>query len=90
MWIAGLLGGAIAVVASLSLANPQTEGFERASFVLGLVLFVAPWLFAYSDLEGAAANARMVGALTMIDSIWSGATVRRFHGRLQGGGGGTH
>jgi hypothetical protein len=45
-----------------------------------LSLFLATWLFSYPDQEGADAHARMIGALTMIDSIWSGASTRRSTG----------
>jgi hypothetical protein len=47
-----------------------------SSVVLGgsLRLFLAPWRFGYSGLHAVTADARMIGALTVIDAIWRGSS----------------
>ena len=65
-----------------------TRWRDWSSVVLGgsLMLFLAPWRFGYSGLHAVTGDARMIGALTVLDAILrgsSGAPVARPPGRLR-------
>lgn len=80
IWAAEVLGGLIVLTALWALAAPRSQGAEWTNATLGGLLFVAPWLFGYADLGGAAGNAWVVGALVASLSLWALGPARRTTG----------
>jgi len=48
-----------------SLAQPGSVASEYVHGVLGVLLFISPWVFAYSYLGGAAWTSWVAGVLTV-------------------------
>ena len=48
-----MFGALLAGTALVSLARPDVRATESLTVVLGALLFIAPWVFGYADLEGA-------------------------------------
>jgi len=76
IWVAGTLGVAIAALALGALYFDAGAGAEGVEALLGAALFVAPWVFDYSELSGAAGNAWAVGAAVVVAAA-VGYTVER-------------
>ncbi len=80
-WIAGVLVAAVGVVA---LAAPALALDEGAGIVLGVLLFLAPWLFGYADVGSANANAWIVGPLVALVSLWGVTAARQLSSHAHG------
>ncbi|OJY49654.1 MAG: hypothetical protein BGP03_18135 [Pseudonocardia sp. 73-21] len=65
-WALVVLGVLIAAAALWSLAAPGSVASEYAHVVFGVLLFVSPWVFTYSDLSGAAWTSWVAGVLAVI------------------------
>jgi uncharacterized membrane protein HdeD (DUF308 family) len=55
----------IAGTALWSLAQPGSVASEYVHAVLGVLLFISPWVFTYSDMAGAAWTSWVAGVLTL-------------------------
>ncbi len=42
---------------------------DKINIVLGIVLFLSPWLFGFADVQAAAMSAHIVGAIIAVISI---------------------
>ena len=42
---------------------------DKISIVLGIVLFLSPWLFGFANVQDAAMNAHIVGAIIFVIAI---------------------
>lgn len=63
--------GALLALASLwSLAQPGAVAIEGVHAVLGVLLFIAPWVLSYSDHRGAAWTSWIVGAVAVVAGLW--------------------
>jgi SPW repeat-containing protein len=62
-WAMVIIGAAIGVMALIALALPGAVIDEWATAAGGVVAFVAPWLFSYSDQSGAAWTSWIVGVV---------------------------
>jgi uncharacterized membrane protein HdeD (DUF308 family) len=70
--------GVLLVLSSIvSLARPNVIATEWVTIVLGVLLFVAPWVVGYGGLTGAAWTSWLVGALVVV----VGSTVVRASNR---------
>lgn len=65
MWTLIALGALIAADGLVSLAMPGMVFGEWGQLVLGVLLFVAPWVMSYTDMTGAAWTSWVVGVLTI-------------------------
>ena len=58
--------GALLVISSIvSLARPNLIAAEWATTLVGVLLFVAPWVVGYTGLTGAAWTSWLVGAVVV-------------------------
>ena len=62
-WIVGIL---MVVVGVVALANPAMVEIKYAALVLGIWLFLSPWILGYSAVASAAWNAWVVGIIAVI------------------------
>jgi SPW repeat len=61
--------GALLVISSIvSLARPDVTATKWATTVLGVLLFVAPWVVGYAGLTGAAWTSWLVGVVVVVVS----------------------
>ena len=62
------LGALLAISSIMSLARPNATATEWATILLGVLLFVAPWIVGYAGLTGAAWTSWLVGAIVVVVS----------------------
>jgi uncharacterized membrane protein HdeD (DUF308 family) len=60
------LGVLLAFSSIVSLARPNVIATEWATILIGVLLFVAPWVVGYSGLTGAAWTSWLVGAIVVV------------------------
>lgn len=65
LWTLVVFGVLIAAAGLWSLAAPGSVASEYAHVVLGVLLFVSPWVFGYADLAGAAWTSWVAGVLAV-------------------------
>ncbi|WP_037043894.1 SPW repeat protein [Pseudonocardia halophobica] len=65
-WPLVVLGVVLALTALWSLAAPGSVASEYGHGVLGVLLFIAPWVMGYSDLTGAAWTSWVAGVLAVL------------------------
>ena len=66
MWTMVILGALIAIDGLVSLASPGAVYGEGIQIVLGVLLFIAPWVMGYTEFNGASWTSWVAGALTII------------------------
>jgi ABC-type molybdate transport system permease subunit len=64
LWTLIVFGVVIAGTAAWSLAQPDSVASEYVHAVLGVLLFISPWVFGYADMVGAAWTSWIAGVLT--------------------------
>lgn len=74
MWSLIILGGLLAIVSLWALAQPTQPSSEWVNLVLGVLLFIAPWVMSYTDFELASWTSWIGGGLAVVVSAF-GATV---------------
>lgn len=65
LWPLIVFGVLVAATALWSLARPGSVASEYVHAVLGVLLFISPWVLAYSDLTGASWTSWIAGVLTV-------------------------
>jgi hypothetical protein len=83
---AAWVGGALLVVIGLwDLARPDNQFGEWLSGLVGVLIFVSPWVLGFTVLTQMAWSAWIVGVLAVVLAAWvlfgSGATQRRLVGQ---------
>ncbi|HEX4225416.1 MAG TPA: SPW repeat protein [Pseudonocardiaceae bacterium] len=68
MWTMVILGALIAIDGLISLAAPRQMASETIQAVLGVLLFIAPWVMGFAADSGAAWTSWIAGALTIVAS----------------------
>jgi uncharacterized membrane protein HdeD (DUF308 family) len=66
MWTMIVLGVLIALDGLASLAAPGQVYGEGIQIVLGVLMFISPWVMSYTDLNGISWTSWIIGALTVI------------------------
>lgn len=66
-WVLGVIG---VILALLSLAMPTNVVTEWLTVVLGIVLFVSPWIFGFAAVAAAAWTSWVIGILFIIAAGW--------------------
>jgi len=71
VWAMVVLGAALVVVSVWSLAMPTATAIEWTHAVVGLLAFLAPWIFSYTGKSGAAWTSWILGAATVVLGLWA-------------------
>jgi hypothetical protein len=66
MWTLIILGALIAIDGLVSLTMPDLVASEGIQMVLGVLLFISPWVMGYTSMSAASWSAWIIGALTLI------------------------
>jgi SPW repeat len=66
-----LLGIITALVALWSLAIPGAVAAEGLVAVLGVLLFISPWVMSFHTVTGMAWTAWITGAVTFVAGLWA-------------------
>lgn len=66
MWTMIILGALIALDGLVSLAMPGMVYGEGVQIVLGVLMFLSPWVIGYTEFNGASWTAWIAGVLTII------------------------
>jgi uncharacterized membrane protein HdeD (DUF308 family) len=64
-WALIVLGALLAIAALLSLALPGVVATEWLTVLVGVLLFVAPWVLTYTDRVGASWTSWVVGVIAV-------------------------
>lgn len=83
LWTMVILGALIAIDGLVSLAAPRQMASETIQAVLGVLLFIAPWVMGFAADSGAAWTSWIAGALTIVASGIALPAMRGSH-RLTG------
>lgn len=70
-----VLGILIIIAALINLAKPRLMVMEWIEVLLGVLLFISPWVLGYSDMTGASITAWIIGAITIIVGVWAATTM---------------
>ena len=65
-----IIGALMFVVGLYTLANPQMRSVEWVQIVLGVLLFISPWVLGYTSLTQMAWSAWIIGVLAVIAAGW--------------------
>jgi hypothetical protein len=66
MWTMIILGALVALDGLASLAVPGLVYGEAIQIVLGVLMFISPWVLSYTEFTGISWTSWIVGALTVI------------------------
>ncbi len=69
-WVAWVLGVIGVILALLSLSIPTNPVTEWLTVVLGIVLFISPWVFGFAVVTAAAWTSWVIGILFIIAAGW--------------------
>ena len=65
-WTAFIGGALLTVIALVDLSNPANRAGEWTEGVLGVLLFIAPWVLGFTGLSAMAWSAWIVGVLSVL------------------------
>ena len=82
-----VLGALLVIAAVWSLAMPGSITSEYAHMVIGVLLFVSPWLLSYTEFAGASWTSWVVGILAVVAG---GAALPEASAAHRGGMAGSH
>jgi uncharacterized membrane protein HdeD (DUF308 family) len=82
MWTLIVLGALVALDGLASLAMPGMVYGEGIQIVLGALMFLSPWVLGYTEFNGAAWTAWIVGALTVVVGAAALPVANSTHSRL--------
>ncbi|TDV54034.1 SPW repeat protein [Actinophytocola oryzae] len=66
MWTMIVLGALVALDGLASLAVPGQAVSEGVQVVLGVLMFISPWVMGYTEFNGISWSSWIIGALTLI------------------------
>lgn len=66
VWAMIVLGALIAIDGLVSLAMPGLVYGEYVQVVLGVLMFISPWVLSYSEFNGISWSSWIIGALTVV------------------------
>jgi uncharacterized membrane protein HdeD (DUF308 family) len=66
LWTLIVLGVLLAVTALTSLAMPALAATEGLTVLFGVLLFIAPWVFTYTERSGASWTSWVVGVVAVV------------------------
>ena len=74
-----ILGIVAAVVGLVSLARPGTVALEWVTVVVGVLLFIAPWVIGFTAMTGMAWTAWIVGVVLVVVGLLALPESNRAH-----------
>lgn len=89
MWTMIVLGVLVALDGLVSLAAPGQVYGEGVQIVLGVLMFISPWVMSYTGFNGIAWTSWIIGALTVIVGAAALPVAQAAH-RAGGGVAGQH
>jgi uncharacterized membrane protein HdeD (DUF308 family) len=66
MWTMIVLGALVAVDGLVSLAMPGLIYGEAVQIVLGVLMFISPWVMSYTEFTGISWTSWVIGVLTVV------------------------
>lgn len=82
LWTMIVLGALIAIDGLWSLAAPGVVASEGVEVVLGVLLFIAPWVLSYTALTGASWFSWVIGGLAVIVGATALPAANSAHAKL--------
>lgn len=82
LWTMIVLGALIAIDGLWSLAAPGVVASEGVEIVLGVLLFIAPWVLSYTALTGASWFSWVIGGLAVIVGATALPAANSAHAKL--------
>lgn len=79
-----VLGALVALDGLASLAMPGMVYGEGIQIVLGVLLFISPWVMTYTGLAGAAWSSWIIGGLTVLVGAAALPVANAAHDRMAG------
>jgi len=79
-----VLGALIAIDGLVSLAMPGMVYGEGIQIVLGVLLFISPWVMGYAAFGGASWTSWIVGVLTVVAGASALPVANAAHSRMAG------
>ncbi|MDN5895221.1 MAG: SPW repeat protein [Nocardioides sp.] len=81
-WTMVVLGAAIGVVALLSMSRPEDQNADYALMLMGVLLFISPWVMGFATMDGLALTAWIAGAVAVVSGVLALPQIdRRMHPR---------
>jgi hypothetical protein len=80
IWVAEVMGAIVLLLAVWALVRPASSAAERTQAVAGILLAIAPLLFSYTALAGAAWHAYVVGAVVAVLAVSALPAAKRLAG----------
>src|SRR5665213_3378929 len=72
--------GVLTIIAGLvNLSMPRMESVEWAQGILGILLFISPWVLAFTGMMGIAMTAWICGAVTIIVTALVMPSIMKVH-----------
>lgn len=68
-WTMVILGVVVAVVALWSMNNPGDRTADYALVLMGVLLFISPWVMGFDTMDGLALTAWIAGVVTVISGV---------------------
>ncbi len=78
-WTMVVLGVVTAAVALWSLALPDDRNSEATHMIMGVLLFISPWVMGFADLTAMAWTAWITGVVAFIAGAWAMPASNRLH-----------
>jgi uncharacterized membrane protein HdeD (DUF308 family) len=79
MWTMIVLGALVALDGVASLAMPGMVYGEGIQIVLGVLMFISPWVMGYTEFTGISWTSWIIGALTVIAGAAALPVAQRVH-----------
>lgn len=89
MWTMIILGALVALDGLASLAVPGQVYSEGIQIVLGVLMFISPWVMSYTQFTGIAWTSWIIGVLTVVAGAAALPVAQAAH-RSRGGMAGQH
>ncbi len=85
VWAMIVLGVVLAGSALWSLQAPGAVASEWVHAILGVLMFVAPWVLSYANEAGAAWSSWIIGLVAVIVGLWALPVSTQAHKKLVAG-----
>lgn len=80
-----VLGALLVIGSGISLAVPGSASMEWAVAVVGALMFISPWVLAFTESRGPAWTAWITGGVAVIAGLWAIEPATKSHRFTSGG-----
>jgi hypothetical protein len=80
-----VLGALLVIGSAISLAAPESVSMEWVIAVLGVLLFISPWVMGFASDRGPAWTAWITGIVSVIAGLWAIEPAMKSHRFTTGG-----